>query len=323
LKKFIVITTIFSPTEAVKKFSRFKDWQLIVVGDKKTPKDWKQNNAIYLSPQKQIDLFPKFAKGLPWNSYSRKNIGYLYAIKAGADIIADTDDDNIPYSDWNKKVPFDDNFNTVQSRGFVNVYKYFTKEFIWPRGYPLKRLLEKRKEKTQFRKHKIGIWQFLADREPDVDAIYRLTNNKQVIFDKNPPIVLEKESVCPINTQNTLFIKELFPLLFLPPYVSMRFVDILKGLVAQPLMWQEGFRAGFGPATVMQKRNPHDYLKDFELEIPMYLHTEKTVYTAKKSIHPNQNLHQNLLDVYTQLSKEGIVPKKAIDILKMWVKEIS
>ena len=39
LKKFIVITSIFPPTEAVTAFSGLKDYQLVVVGDKKTPVD--------------------------------------------------------------------------------------------------------------------------------------------------------------------------------------------------------------------------------------------------------------------------------------------
>ena len=324
MKKFIVITTIFPPTEAVIKFAKMKDWQLVVVGDRKTPKQWQLNNVIYLSPNEQLRLFPKFANALPWDSYSRKNIGYLYAIKQGAEIIVDTDDDNIPYKDWGKHVTFNDTFKTVVGHGFVNMYKYFTDEFIWPRGYPLKQLLEKKKkEKIISKKQNIGVWQFLADQEPDVDAIYRLTINKKVIFTKNSPYVLEENAICPINTQNTFFRKELFPLLFLPPHVSIRFVDILKGFVAQPLMWQIGYKVGFGPASVMQKRNPHDYLKDFELEIPMYLQTEKTIHVVKKSINPKQSVHQNLLNVYVQLSNEGIVPKKTVDALKMWIKEIS
>lgn len=322
MKKFVVITTIYSPTEAVKKFARMKDWQLIVVGDRKTPKDWKLNNAVYLSSDQQMHLFPKMAKDLPWNSYSRKNIGYLYAVRGGADIIVDTDDDNIPYDDWGKNVTFEGTFKTMVNRGFVNVYKYFTDEFIWPRGYPINRLLEKKKEKIELKKQKVGIWQFLSDQEPDVDAIYRLTINKKVIFAKHSPIVLEKNTICPINTQNTFFTKGLFPLLFLPPFVSMRFVDILKGLVAQPLMWQLGFRAGFDHASAMQKRNPHNYLKDFEQEIPMYLNAERTVQITLKAITPQQTLIENMVTVYQHLNNEGIVPKESLTALKTWVEEI-
>lgn len=37
MKKYIVTTTINSPTIATRKFCEFKDWTLVVVGDTKTP----------------------------------------------------------------------------------------------------------------------------------------------------------------------------------------------------------------------------------------------------------------------------------------------
>ncbi len=36
-----------------------------------------------------------FVEGLPWNSFGRKNIGYLFAIAKGARVIWDFDDDNL------------------------------------------------------------------------------------------------------------------------------------------------------------------------------------------------------------------------------------
>ena len=57
MKKFIVTTTIYSPSEATKKYAKMKDWQLIVVGDKKTPhNEYKNLNCIYLSPSDQEKL---------------------------------------------------------------------------------------------------------------------------------------------------------------------------------------------------------------------------------------------------------------------------
>ena len=38
--KWIVVTTIQHPTEAVKALNYLKGWKLIVVGDRKTPKNW-------------------------------------------------------------------------------------------------------------------------------------------------------------------------------------------------------------------------------------------------------------------------------------------
>ena len=46
MKKHIVITSIFDPTEAVIAFSKMKDNQLIVVGDKKTPQDWNCDKCV-------------------------------------------------------------------------------------------------------------------------------------------------------------------------------------------------------------------------------------------------------------------------------------
>ena len=37
MKKIIVITSIYEPTLATKKFSEMEGWELVVVGDTKTP----------------------------------------------------------------------------------------------------------------------------------------------------------------------------------------------------------------------------------------------------------------------------------------------
>lgn len=323
MKKYIVITSIFPPTESVKRFAKIADWKVIVVGDKKTPKNWNLKNVIYLSPREQLKLFPAFASNLPWNSYTRKNVGYLYAINQGADIIADADDDCIPYNNWGNNLIFSGKFKTINSDSFVNIYKYFSDKFIWPRGYPLDKILDRSKIKTKLKKQEIGVYQFLVDSEPDVDAIYRLTLNKKNFFDKKPPVVLEKNTICPFNTQNTFFIRELFPLLFLPPFTSFRFVDILRGLVAQPLMWLQDFHLAFGGPTVIQKRHYHNFLNDFELEIPVYLYSEKVSIIAVKAIHPRQTILKNMLNVYSALSNQKIIDHQVINSLKMWIKEIN
>lgn len=319
MKKFVIITSIFPPTEAVAKFSKFKDWRLIVVGDKKTPGNWNYDNVTYLSPDDQIKLNYEIIKYLPWNSYSRKIIGYLYAIKEGADIIADTDDDNIPVKNWDKNIDFKGGFDTYTEKGFVNVYKFFTNEHVWPRGFPLRNILLDQNTVTVKKNNKVGIWQYLADGDPDVDAIYRLTNNKSIIFNSRSPIVLDKEVICPFNSQNTFFRKELFPLLYLPAFVTFRFTDILRGFVAQPLLWNQGYRLGFGQATVMQKRNPHDYLKDFESEIPCYLYAERIIEVVSASINNKDDLLINLLNAYKGLRKENIVTQQEINLLNIWI----
>jgi hypothetical protein len=322
LKKFIIITSIFKPTEAIAAFSKLKDYHLVVIGDKKTPADWHFENCTFLNIKDQIALSPSLANAIPFNHYGRKMIGYVYAMQQGANIIIDTDDDNIPYTDWTFP-DFEGNFLTSKNDlGWVNIYHYFSEQSIWPRGLPLRNINDSR-DKLQWQKekvnHRVGIWQGLADEDPDVDAIYRLTSDTPCIFQKKEPVVLEKGTVCPFNSQNTAIQKELFPLLFLPSFVTFRFTDILRSIIAQPILWQHDYRLGFTEATVVQKRNEHDYFKDFESEVPMYLHTEKSLEAISKSVS-NASVVDNLYNAYEALLKINVVEERELTVLKEWLK---
>jgi glycosyltransferase involved in cell wall biosynthesis len=322
VKKFIVITSIFRPTEAIEAFSKLKDYHLVVVGDKKTPADWHYENCTYLSTEKQAELSSALANAIPFNHYGRKMIGYVYAMQQGADVIIDTDDDNIPYSDW-KFPAFEGNYQTSKDNlGWINIYHHFSEQPIWPRGLPLRNINDSR-DKLQWQKDKtqqrVGIWQGLADDDPDVDAIYRLTSNKSCTFQKKEPVVLEKGTASPFNSQNTAIQKELFPLLFLPSFVTFRFTDILRGIIAQPVLWQHDYRLGFTQATVIQKRNEHDYFKDYESEVPMYLHTETSLETAAKAVGSG-SVADNLYQAYEALLKINVVEQREMNVLNEWLK---
>ena len=322
-KRFIVITSIAAATEAVKKFAALPDYQLIMAGDKKTPPNWQHPNTIYLPVDGQQQKRGALGKLLPYNSYTRKMFGYLEAFKQGADLIVDTDDDNIPKPDWEFPSMEEAEYNTVEKDlGMVNVYQLFTDQHIWPRGLPLALI----KKDFQLEKHlvtersTVGMWQGLADEDPDVDAIYRLTDNTPCYFNKREPVVLAPGTVCPCNTQNTLVCKEFFPLMYLPN-VNFRFTDILRGLVAQPIMWQQGYRLGFLEATVIQKRNPHDYMSDFDSELPMYKYCESIVEWVQAGIKTNNSVQDNLHCAYVELNKQGVVTNDEIELLEAWLQD--
>jgi hypothetical protein len=325
MKKAIIITSIFNPTEAIKKFSKIKDYQVIVVGDKKSPEEWKCDNVKFLSIKGQEELDYNLNKFLPYNHYCRKMIGYLYAIKNGAELIVDTDDDNTPQANWDFP-EFNGEYHFIpDDLGFINIYELYTKQKIWPRGFPLNKILSPRiikQEGISKKQVNVGIWQGLADGDPDVDAIYRLTSNQLCTFDKNYPYVLGKNSVTPFNSQNTAFRKELFALLYLPSYVTFRFTDILRGLVAQPIMWLYDYSLGFTEATVVQDRNPHNYMSDFESEIPMYLNIERVIELVSGAISPGKSIGENLFEAYNKLEQENIVCSKEIKVLESWLSEI-
>jgi hypothetical protein len=319
-KKFIIITTINKETEAIKKFSKMKDWEIILVGDKKSKEIKSRDNITFLSIEDQKKLNFRITKYLPYNHYSRKNIGYLYAIKNGADIIYDTDDDNLPYKDW--KFPnFKANKITTAKSKYINVYKYYSTEKIWPRGYPLDEINKKVKTNIIDKKVKVGVWQGLADQEPDVDAIFRLTVGKQITFEGKEPIILDKNIYCPFNSQNTLWKRELFPFLYFPSTVSFRFTDILRGYITQKLLWQANYNLGFTKATVYQKRNAHNFMKDFKDEVEMYLNV-KPIVEILDNLKLSDNYLHNLEKTYLELEKNNFVKNEELTRCVTWIKDI-
>lgn len=324
MKKYIVITTINSKTEAIIKFSiKLKDWNIVLVGDKKSKTIKNKHNITFLSIKDQKKLGFKIFEDCPYNHYTRKNIGYLYAIKNGADIIYDTDDDNFPYESWsfpNFKIEAE----TLSGKGkFLNIYNYFTKEKIWPRGYPIEELHNKNNWNSSKKDTKIGVWQGLADIDPDVDAIYRLIIGKKIKFKKRKPIVIDRNIYCPFNSQNTLWNKKFFAYLYLPSTVSFRFTDILRGYVTQKLLWLENYHLGFTDASVYQKRNEHNLMKDFDDEIEVYTNTKKIINLLEKlTFKDKKNQLENIESLYLNLYKNGFVKKEEITRLKAWKKDI-
>ena len=326
--RYIVITSIYPPSKAIEGFATREGCKVVVAGDLKSPNDWEYPNCAFLSAKEQRQFPFRIVERLPWNHYCRKILGYLYAIQNGATEIMDTDDDNIPYS-GHSFPPVRENFEiTKPNLGFVNVYHRYTNDKIWPRGLPLDLIAtppEAFEPQNLSRETvDVGIWQGLADLDPDVDAIYRFTSNKTVTFNKAPPVVLAERTWCPFNSQNTLFTRrELFPLLYLPAFVTFRFTDILRGYVAQPILQAAGYRIGFTEATVYQERNEHNLLHDFEDEIPFYLNATRCIEIVEAAVQKGKSIQDNLRAVYGALIKEEIVPNQEMPILDAWLHDLS
>lgn len=326
MNQSIVITSVYPPTKGVKKFSRIENWRTFVVGDRKTPGNWHCDGVRFVSAGEQEQLPWRIIDRLPWNHYCRKMIGYLCAIETGAQVICDTDDDNIPKAQWGFPEFHLRARVSASGKNFINIYKYFSNQHIWPRGLPLDRIGDQNAilHETDFRKEtaRVGIWQGLADGDPDVDAVYRLVVNAPCTFKEKEPVVLGAGTVSPFNSQNTVFTRTLFPLLYLPAHVTFRFTDILRGLIAQPIMWQHGFHLGFVGATVVQERNPHDLMKDFMSELPCYRHAQSIVDIVGSAVSSGNSVAENLFCAYEQLQRREIVEKRELDLLEAWLKDV-
>src|SRR5580692_10203006 len=104
MKKVIVTTTINAPTKAIRLFDAMTDWQLVVIGDLKTPPDYRLERGLYVDPASQTKYDPALSEAIGWNCIQRRNFGLLMAYDMGAEIVAVVDDDNVPLPGWGEQL---------------------------------------------------------------------------------------------------------------------------------------------------------------------------------------------------------------------------
>lgn len=329
MKTALVVTSISSPNKpllALSKGAKKNDIRFIIIGDTKSPKDFKMDGCEYLSIDDQLKTDLLFASLCPEKSYSRKNIGYLLAMKGGADIIIETDDDNIPRDEFWKERVLSHSGRIIKNTDWINIYSYFTKQQIWPRGFPLEYVKKDAPPIDDFAvtKKNCPIQQGLADENPDVDALYRLLFPLPVSFDHNENIILSKNSVCPFNSQNTTFFKQAFPLMYLPSYCSFRMTDIWRSFVANRICSENGWGILFHGPTVWQDRNEHNLLHDFSDEISGYLNNDKIYRTLSKLQLKSgeENIAENLVVCYEELISMELVDERERELLRAWNSDI-
>ena len=322
-QKIIVITSINEKSEGMSKFEMLDGWHVLVVADKKSKPIANTNNLTFLSSEEQLELGYEYAGLCPWNHYARKNIGYLHAVRLGARIIYDTDDDNLPYERYWHEPEFRCGNRCEGTSGFVNIYSHFCDDLVWPRGLPLDEIHSKSTVREDCgTPADIGVWQGLADIDPDVDAIYRLLFEKEIRFRQRKPIYLPEGTYCPFNSQNTFWHESLFPLLYLPATVSIRGTDIYRGYIAQRIMWQVGRCLGFMGATVYQERNAHDLMRDFRDEVTSYCHIRELAGILDAAVLDG-NIREGIEIVYRILEENHFVETGEIDLLRAWQADLN
>jgi hypothetical protein len=318
MKISIVITSINSiDSRLLSYFDIYNESNIIWVGDTKTKKlNESDKRVIDYDINKQTLEEPNLSSKLPYSHYSRKNLGYVLALKSGVEFVLDTDDDNFPYDEYKKFPLFEGGYEIISSQEWVNIYKYFTKSYIWPRGLPHSEIATEGKKNNK-RNVKIGLWQGLADISPDVDAIYRLAGLPDVNFDDTGPYGVQKGTWTPFNSQNTLWPINNIALAYIPSTVSFRYCDILRSIVAQKALWNSGEIVGFSKASVYQLRNEHNLLHDLSDEISMY----ESINLAKTIVNDidESNHRKFLIKVYKRFYEAGISKKEEIEILTAYL----
>ena len=340
MKTIVVLTTIQSPTNCVQRWSNLKPDEIIVVGDRKTPDNWNCPNTRFFGIDEQ-EKFPfQLAGLLPENHYCRKMLGYLLAIRDGADAIFDTDDDNEPYTDsWAAKtppMPDPDEKVLVFStpRGFVNPYSFYLPKEIkaWPRGLPLELISSSdvdlaaaspesatNLEDLEF---KIALWQGLVDGDPDLDAIHRLVYQSEFDFIKKEPIVLHGGMYSPFNSQNTLWVDSAVFRFFTPTTVSFRYTDILRSYVALAIM--EKFDWDWAsPHPPHVKLETITTCSTTSTRNPYVSGASMVMKELAKVSNRNLSIIENLTLCYQRLENLKVTLPEELSRLKAWLEDLS
>ena len=233
-KKWGVITTINKPTDAILNMVNFPGWCVVIVGDRKTPLpyDLPSDSFVYLSVEIQSqlgaddDLYKKLSTLTPWNHFGRKNFGYLYAIDNGAQAVWDFDDDNVLLDNLTSIEGPAEGMEVDTSCLAHNIYPDMGAPTLpcWPRGFPL---VDIKKNCTRSYHNastkKVGVFQSLANLEPDIDAIFRLTQPSPFYFKSKggdeiglSTVIIPRGTFVPYNAQATLVMRDALWSLSLP-----------------------------------------------------------------------------------------------------------
>lgn len=299
-----------------------------MVGDKKGPASYDLEGVEFLSLAAQLESEFDLARKLPIGHYARKNVGYLAAIKQGASSIYETDDDNAPLENWEPRA---ETLRAValEQTGWVNVYRAFTEERIWPRGFPLDALSDSFSKVPSLAEETIPvqapIQQGLVNNSPDVDAIWRLVMDRPFDFQAGPSVLLPRGAWCPFNSQSTWWFPVAYPLMYLPSFCSFRMTDIWRSFIAQRCLWELDLGIVFHAAEVVQDRNEHDLMRDFNDEVPGYLRNRELAVRLEglNLARGPDAVGANLMTCYEDLVKAEFFPEKELELVNAWLADLN
>lgn len=99
----VVVTSIPAPNRSLRAVADgvlAHRYSFLVIGHTKSPAEFQLDGCDFYDVERQRSPGLRCAELCPTHSYTRKNIGYLLAIRSGAPLIIKTDDDNIPRQEF-------------------------------------------------------------------------------------------------------------------------------------------------------------------------------------------------------------------------------
>ncbi|KAB2631294.1 hypothetical protein D8674_008813 [Pyrus ussuriensis x Pyrus communis] len=340
-EKWVVISVSDYPSDSLKKLVKLKGWQVLAIGNSKTPSDWSLKGAIFLSLEQQAQLGFRVLEYLPYDSYVRKSVGYLFAIQHGAKKIFDADDRGEVIGDDLGK-HFDVELmgegarqETIlqyshenPNRTIVNPYIHFGQRSVWPRGLPLENVGELGHEEfyTEVFGGKQFIQQGISNGLPDVDSVFYFTRKSgleafDIRFDDHAPkVALPQGTMVPVNSFNTIYHSSAFWGLMLPVSVSTMASDILRGYWGQRLLWEIGGYVVVYPPTVHRYDRIQAY--PFSEEKDLHVNVGRLIKFLVSWRSGKHRLFEKILELSFVMAEEGFWTEKDLKFTAAWLHDL-
>ena len=282
--KWIVITVFNPPSSSIFNLEKAAhDYKIVVIGNNESNDNlWKKfrssKRLSYLSLKQQNNLKYRILKFLKPNSYFRKSIGYLFAIQNGAKEIYEIDEElefqNNHFTNHiiEKKYIY---YVSRKDNLMTNPYPHFGYTNIWPRGFKINDIGRQIKNNFYLINStnlflKPLIFQGLINFFPDIDSIFSQTMIKfekicDLKISNSYPLFYFPNNFIPVNSKNTRYLYEIFPLLIFPISLDENIADIWRGYLMQYFAWiikggviyhiSDAFRKSF-------KKDNHYFLRE-------------------------------------------------------------
>jgi len=321
VKNVIVTTTINKPTIAIKSYDALSDWDLIVVGDTKTP-NYKLEQGRYISWEEQMDIYRPFCDLIGACSVARgRMIAFIEGYKHGGEIIASIDDDNFPLEHWGKDIilnkemeinMYETNLNNLCFNPLEIYYLQvptFPTELLTHRGFPYQ--LKSSSSFSYGYRFTSSICKIvpliredLWFGDPDIDAVDRISKSPFIdYFEQKTKLFTGKFKFTPVNTQNTFIHRSIvkdFPANI--PFIG-RADDIWASYLFQA---KHPNSVIYGTPSVIhyQDRTYESSISDLENEIFAYKNT--------------YNFLRSLQDEGIEATKKKFLPIKSIEAIELY-----
>jgi hypothetical protein len=332
----IVLTTINVP-RVLEVYPSGSGTRFFVIGDRKSPEDqtrlflhdlMKRGVDVRWYPAElQEKLGYACSDLIGWDSIQRRNIGFLEALKWGADVVISIDDDNVPISPQSYRLNHCYNRNNAVPRGLPSftgpcvinryVHGWFDPgQLLVPRaphrGFPSRGI--NLFEYGHIVDARIGVNAGICLGDPDIGAVERIANAPmvhQVSELLRAGIALDCNTWTVFNSQNTAVIRELIPAWGMVPFVN-RYDDIYASLICQRVMRDRGLHVHFGPPFVFQNRNAHDLIDDLRKEIDGMEHILDLSHALDQTVLPGKSVVEDCRIIWYALKTYDWMPARSV-----------